>query len=65
MRWAKEATVLTEDIHVAQFFEKALARHNNPKLIANWTINEVLREAKGEEFNELALDRRIWVNWWS
>ena len=50
----KEATVLTEDIHVAQFFEKALARHNNPKLIANWTINEVLREAKGEEFNELA-----------
>ena len=50
----KEATVLTEDVHVARFFEEALARHSNPKLIANWTINEVLREAKGEEVNELS-----------
>ncbi|MBT6176499.1 MAG: Asp-tRNA(Asn)/Glu-tRNA(Gln) amidotransferase subunit GatB [Deltaproteobacteria bacterium] len=50
----KEAKVLTEDIHVAVFFEKALARHNNAKLVANWTINEVLREAKGDEVNQLA-----------
>lgn len=50
----KEARVLTEDIHVARFFEKALVRHDNPKLIANWIINEVLREAKGEEVNALA-----------
>jgi aspartyl-tRNA(Asn)/glutamyl-tRNA(Gln) amidotransferase subunit B len=51
---SKEAKVLTEDIHVAVFFEKALARHNNAKLVANWTINEVLREAKGDEVNQLA-----------
>jgi aspartyl-tRNA(Asn)/glutamyl-tRNA(Gln) amidotransferase subunit B len=50
----KEAKVLTQDIHVAVFFEKALARYNNAKLVANWTINEVLREAKGDEVNQLA-----------
>lgn len=41
-----DARVLTDDASVASFFEKALAVHNKPKAVANWVINEVLRELK-------------------
>ena len=43
---ADEADLLTGDLAVAHFFEAALAVHNNPKLVANWVMNEVLRELK-------------------
>jgi glutaminyl-tRNA synthetase len=42
----EDADVLTGDLAVAQFFEAAVAAHNNPKLVANWVTNEVLRELK-------------------
>lgn len=48
-----DAAALTDDIAVASFFETALNEHNNPKLVANWTLNEVLREAKGLGIGEL------------
>ncbi len=43
-----DARVITEDADVARFFEAALRVHDSPKAIANWVINEVLRELKGE-----------------
>jgi aspartyl-tRNA(Asn)/glutamyl-tRNA(Gln) amidotransferase subunit B len=43
-----DAKILTEDPEVAHFFDAALAQHNNAKAVANWVINEVLRELKGK-----------------
>jgi glutaminyl-tRNA synthetase len=49
----EEADVLTGDLAVAQFFEAALAAHNNPKSVANWVMNEVLRELKEKPIGDL------------
>jgi aspartyl-tRNA(Asn)/glutamyl-tRNA(Gln) amidotransferase subunit B len=40
-----DAAVLTEDPEIASYFEAALAQHNSPKAIANWILNDLLREA--------------------
>ena len=48
-----EADLLTGDLAVAHFFEAALAVHNNPKLVANWVMNEVLRELKEKTIADL------------
>jgi glutaminyl-tRNA synthetase len=47
------ADVLTGDEAVAHFYDAALAVHNNPKAIANWVANEVLRELKGRPLEML------------
>jgi glutaminyl-tRNA synthetase len=47
------ADVLTGDEAVARFYDAALAVHNNPKAIANWIANEVLRELKGKPLEQL------------
>jgi glutaminyl-tRNA synthetase len=47
------ADVLTGDEAVAHFYDAALAVHNNPKAIANWVANEVLRELKGKPLEQL------------
>ena len=52
------ALVLTEDKEVADFFEEANAIHNNPQLIANWVINEVLKETKGKSLRDLKISAR-------
>lgn len=39
-----DAGVLCDERAVADYFEGALAEHDNAKGIANWVINEVLRE---------------------
>lgn len=44
---AYDARVLTEDSDVAILFEAATAKQPNAKAAANWIINEVLRERKG------------------
>jgi len=38
--------VLTRDLALARFPKDALAVHPQPKSVANWVTNEVLREAK-------------------
>lgn len=51
-----DATVLTADKLIAEFFEEAVKIHNNPKAISNWIMSEVLREIKAsEEKNEEGL----------
>ena len=47
------ADVLTGDPAVADFFDSAVAAHPNPRAIANWTANDVLRELKGRSVGEL------------
>jgi aspartyl-tRNA(Asn)/glutamyl-tRNA(Gln) amidotransferase subunit B len=46
---AYDARVLTEDRAVARFYEQAVAAYNKPKAVANWVINEVLRELRAIE----------------
>lgn len=41
-----DAFMLTSERAIALYFETALGHHNNPKGIANWIINEVLRSVK-------------------
>ncbi len=48
-----DATILTADAEIAHFFEAALARHNNVKSVANWVINDVLREVKDSPLTAL------------
>jgi aspartyl-tRNA(Asn)/glutamyl-tRNA(Gln) amidotransferase subunit B len=44
-----DAAILANDRAVSNYFEQALAHYDkNPKLLANWVINEVLREVKAE-----------------
>ncbi|MEE8410523.1 MAG: Asp-tRNA(Asn)/Glu-tRNA(Gln) amidotransferase GatCAB subunit B, partial [Myxococcota bacterium] len=52
---AVDARVLTDDAAVAEFFEAAVAVHDNNKAIANWVINEVLRELKDRTIGELPI----------
>lgn len=47
------ADVLTGDRAVADFYDSAVAAHGDPKALANWTANDVLRELKGRTIAEL------------
>jgi glutaminyl-tRNA synthetase len=47
------ADVLAGDPAVADFFESAAKGHPNPRAIANWIANDVLRELKGRSIAEL------------
>jgi len=49
----EDADVLTGDLALAQFFEDALAVHANAKNVANWVLNEVLRELKENPIDSL------------
>ncbi|MDQ3248500.1 MAG: glutamine--tRNA ligase/YqeY domain fusion protein [Chloroflexota bacterium] len=49
----EEADVLTGDPAVADFFEAALAVHYQPKPVANWVMNEVLRGTKEKSVDAL------------
>lgn len=43
-----DARVLTDTIEIANYFEDCLKKHNNPKIVSNWIMTEVLRELKDE-----------------
>ncbi len=42
-----DAHILTNDKHLAAYFEAALRHNCSPKLVANWMLTELLRELKG------------------
>jgi len=44
---------LAEDAATAQFFEDAVARHNNPQAVSNWVLNALLSESKGGSLADL------------
>jgi aspartyl-tRNA(Asn)/glutamyl-tRNA(Gln) amidotransferase subunit B len=47
---AYDAAILAGERALATYFDEALAAYpKNPKLLANWVLNELLRTVKGEE----------------
>lgn len=44
-----DAEILSASKNIADYYEEALKVHHNPKSIANWIINDVLRESKHVE----------------
>jgi glutaminyl-tRNA synthetase len=54
----EDADVLTGDLQLALFFEDALSAYDNPRSVANWVTNEVLREAKERPIEELSITGR-------
>jgi glutaminyl-tRNA synthetase len=48
-----EASVLTRDSAIAEFFEAALAVHANAKAVANWVVHELPREIGDRTFENL------------
>ena len=48
-----DAQLLASDDGVADFFETALETHNAPRSVANWVLNELLRELKDRPLGEL------------
>jgi len=44
-----DACVLTDSIEIADYFESCLKTHNNPKIVSNWIMTEILRELKDED----------------
>jgi glutaminyl-tRNA synthetase len=51
----ENADILSVDDELAGFFEAALGAHDAPQSVANWVVNELLRELKEAELDELAL----------
>ena len=50
----EEATILTSERPLADYFEAALAEYNNGKKLGNWILTEVMRELKGAEGMDIA-----------
>lgn len=44
-----DAQVLTDSLDIANYFEDCLKMHDNPKIVSNWIMTEVLRELKDED----------------
>ena len=44
-----DAGILTSTKEIADYFEDCLKKHNNPKIVSNWIMTEVLRELKDED----------------
>ena len=51
-----DARVLTDDAEVAALFEQAAAVEPNYKAIANWIINELLRELKDQPLHQTPIE---------
>ena len=49
----EDADVLTGNRALGDFFEAALANHDNPQTVAKWVTNEVLRELKENSIDTL------------
>ncbi|MCB1033819.1 MAG: glutamine--tRNA ligase, partial [Acidobacteria bacterium] len=52
----QDAVTLTSEEAVADFFDAARAAHEAPKSVANWVLNELLRELKGRTVADLPFD---------
>lgn len=53
---AEDARILAGDAAVTTFFEAAVSAHPNPKSLAKWLVNDVLRATKGGSVNDLPFD---------
>ena len=48
-----DAQILAGDLALAGYFERALETHDNPQSVANWMVNELLRELKEVSLEDL------------
>ena len=48
-----DAQILAGDLALAVYFERALETHDNPQSVANWLVNELLRELKEVSLEDL------------
>ncbi|MBW2452991.1 MAG: glutamine--tRNA ligase/YqeY domain fusion protein, partial [Deltaproteobacteria bacterium] len=48
-----DAVIIAQEPAVTALFEAAIARHDNPKGIANWVVNELAKELKAREAGAL------------
>ena len=48
-----EATILCGDPDLITFFQAGLAVHPNPRGLANWMVNDLMRELKGQPLSTL------------
>jgi Asp-tRNA(Asn)/Glu-tRNA(Gln) amidotransferase B subunit len=48
-----EAGVLADNRALAEFFEDVLTVYDNPKAVASWVVNDVIRELKDRDLAEL------------
>jgi aspartyl-tRNA(Asn)/glutamyl-tRNA(Gln) amidotransferase subunit B len=46
---AYDADLLTQGRALADYFEEATRTHGKPKIVANWILNELLRELPGDD----------------
>ncbi len=44
-----DASLMITDVAISNFFENALSQLNNPKLISNWIMTDVMRKLKDDE----------------
>jgi len=51
----EQADILTGSRDLAGFFEGAVTAHPNPSSLANWMVNELLREVKDRDLSDLPL----------
>jgi aspartyl-tRNA(Asn)/glutamyl-tRNA(Gln) amidotransferase subunit B len=49
-----EAELLTQGRGLADYFEEAARGHSSPKIVANWILNELLRELPGADDRAIA-----------
>ena len=61
-RYAKElglsegdANILADNRSLREFFEQTISQYDNPRTIAKWVVNEVLRLSKSANDDEIAL----------
>ncbi len=55
---AEDARILAGDAAVTALFEEAVAAHPNPRALAKWIVNDVIRAAKGGSVKDLPVDGR-------
>lgn len=50
-----DAQILTSERAIADFFDECVASYDNPKMISNWIMTEVMRKLKESESEDIVL----------
>ena len=53
-----DAVILTGDRALAEYFEEAVRLGPDPKKVSNWIMTELMRELKGEDFDNCPISAR-------
>lgn len=48
-----DSKILTSEYYISQYFEECLKGYNNPKVVSNWVMTEVLRKLKEKPSEDL------------